>query len=376
MSSSGWGRIAVGLVGVIVALNVALLLVDALLPSPSGPASSSYATASEGLAAWAELLERSGHPVERVRELPDEASLDPDSTLVVLEPDLLRPEEAAALRRFARDGGRVVAGGREPGPWIRTLLPGAPSWNEAAPTSWRPASPAPAVGALRGVRTSGEGAWAPSGVARSVLKSTGGGGEALLLTADAGDGELLLIADASPLQNRLLDVEDNAALALGLAGERGRPVAFLEAVHGFGSARGLGALPGGWRLALAGLGLAGLLLVAARARRLGPPDPEPPDPAPSRREYVDALAASLGRTRDVAATAAPVRDAASERLRARFRLLPDASADELEGAATRAGLPPDQARVVVHGARDDAELMAAGRALASLSDGARVSKRT
>ena len=34
--------------------------------SPGGPASSSYATATDGTAAWAELLARNGHDVARV----------------------------------------------------------------------------------------------------------------------------------------------------------------------------------------------------------------------------------------------------------------------------------------------------------------------
>src|SRR5215207_939032 len=43
----------------------AVVVIDRLAPTPSGPTSSSYATASKGLAAYADLLRRAGHPVER-----------------------------------------------------------------------------------------------------------------------------------------------------------------------------------------------------------------------------------------------------------------------------------------------------------------------
>lgn len=106
------------------------------------------------------------------------------------------------------------------------------------------------------------------------------------------------LADASPVQNRLLAAADNAQLALNLVGERARPVVFVESVHGFGQSRGLAALPTRWRLAFALLALAGLLWVLARARRLGPAEPAYVASQPPRAAYVEALALLLRRTRD------------------------------------------------------------------------------
>ena len=49
------GRLALGVVVVVVGLNLVALIVDALVPSPGGPRSSSFATAPHGVAAWADL---------------------------------------------------------------------------------------------------------------------------------------------------------------------------------------------------------------------------------------------------------------------------------------------------------------------------------
>jgi len=46
------------IVGVVVTVNVVLLAVEYVLPSPSGERSSSLATAPDGFAAWAELARR------------------------------------------------------------------------------------------------------------------------------------------------------------------------------------------------------------------------------------------------------------------------------------------------------------------------------
>ena len=361
---SGWTRLAIAVVAVVVLMNVALALIGALLPSPSGPPSSSYATAPRGMAAFAELLEDSGHPVLRLRDLPGKARLDPRSTLVVLDPDLLRPEEARQLRRFVMRGGRLLAGGRDPRTWMKALYRSDPRWEAGSSRVWRPAAPVAAVDGVERVRSAGEGAWRSPGAGLEALGASGG--SSLLLSAGVGQGQLMLLADASPLQNRLLGRGDNAALGLALAGQPGRPVHFLEAVHGYGAARGVRALPGAWQLGFGGLLLAGLLLVASRARRLGAPDVPARELPPPRRAYVEALADALGRTRDSPRVAAALQEATRDRLRARFRLPADAGPDDLISAAERAGLAHDEAAAVVAPAPGEDDLVAAGRALARL----------
>jgi Domain of unknown function (DUF4350) len=358
---AGWARVALVSAGVVVGLNLALALVDALLPSPSGPRSSSYATSPNGFAAMADLLGQAGHRIHRVRELPGKARLDPHGTVVLLDPDVIRVDEARALRSFVRQGGRLVAGGRDPDDWMPTLLGSDPEWAEHAHHAWQVAAPVPAVSGVEHVRSAAEGAWRDPGAGLVLLGERGG--RSLLLSAGLGSGQMFLLADASPLQNRLLQRADNGALALGLAGQPARPVQFVEAVHGYGHARGLSALPARWKLALVGLGLAALLFLVAHARRLGAPDPPERELPPPRRDYVDALAEALQRTHDPAAAAVPVQAAARARLAARFGLAADAQPADVNAAALRAGLSEAEAAALVQAARSDGDLVAAGRAL-------------
>ena len=152
----------------------------------------------------------------------------------------------------------------------------------------------------------------------------------------------MLLADSSPLQNRLLGEADNAALALALSG-RG-PLTFVESVHGYGPARGLAALPARFGWALIGLALAALVFMVARGRRLGPPEPERRDLPPPRRAYVDALAATMARGRDREEAVAPVRAEARRRLARRAGLGPQADPDAWRAAARAAGLEPTRRR--------------------------------
>jgi hypothetical protein len=91
-------------------------------------------------------------------------------------------------------------------------------------------------------------------------------------------------------------------------------VIFAESVHGYGRATGLSALPTGWRVALAGLLVATLALMLARGRRLGPPERADREFPPSRREHVDAVAATLRRTGRPNEAAEPLRAAVRARL--------------------------------------------------------------
>jgi Domain of unknown function (DUF4350) len=362
MTARQW-RLVLAALAVVVAGNVLLELVDEGTRPPSGPRSSSYATASHGLAAYASLLARNGHPVSRLREPPAGASLDSADTLVVLDPVGLTQEDGEAIAAFLAGGGRLVAGGRASSGWL-SWITDEPEWSaEGADRAARRLAPVPELERVTEVRSAGDGSWSDAG---ESLPALGDEEATLLAVASPGDGRALLLADASPLHNRRLGEADNAAFALALAGDRGRRVVFAESVHGYGVSTGLAAVPDRWWWALGGLVLAALLYLVARGRRLGPPEREERDLPPPRREFVEAVGSLLARTKDAGNAGASVQAAARARLARRVGLAPDASDDDLRAAAARAKLQPDELAAVLEPVTDERQLLAAGRALARL----------
>jgi hypothetical protein len=349
-------RIAIGAVAAIAAIDLALHFIGTLTGgTPGGPESSSYATQAEGAGAYAELLGRDGHPVERVRKTPADTTLDPKATVFLLDPGAVAGKDAVALRRFVESGGRLVAGGPNIA-WARTLVPTLPH-GAAARAQFR-------AGKLR-VRSAGARVWTDPGDAAPLARSPRG---ILAVTRKVGRGSIVLVADPSPLQNRLLGRADNAAFGLSLAG-RGRPAAFLESYHGYGRSSGLSALPLAWKLLLGGLAAATLVWMVARARRFGPPETRSRELQPPRSEYVDALAGILARTHRRDEAVAPVRARARAELLRRASLPADADDDALLAAAKRLGV--EDADAIVRPARTDADVVAVGRVLAQIGQDGR-----
>jgi hypothetical protein len=348
-------RLLAGFVALLVVLNVVSLVVSSLSPEPSGKDGSAYATQPRGAAAYAELLRRAGHRIGYLRDPLEDARLDPGATVVVLDADLEK-EERAVLARFVRAGGRLVAAGRDAGAGV---VARAPRWSQEGQRIARPALPVPETSGLRRVQSAGAGSFSAPRGALPVL----GGDRALLAVARAGSGRALLLADASPLQNRLLAAADNAAFGLALAGAPRRPVTFVESVHGFGRATGLAALPARWRFGLGIALLAALTLLLSRARRLGPPEDGGGTPAPARREHVDALAVALRRAGEPAVALAPVRAAARTQVIRRAALAPDVPDDAIGAAARRLGYEEDEVAALT-GEPEHGDELALGRALA------------
>jgi Domain of unknown function (DUF4350) len=355
-------RVAKGAGIAIVAFVAAAALINGFTPHASGPPSSSYATAADGLAGYASLLGRNGHPVIRLRTAPSHAALDPRDTLVFLDPEVVLREDVAAMRRFVIAGGRLIAGGREPETWVSELLGDSPAWSATGPARTGRLLPLAETSGVGTVDTAGEGSWSDAGATVPVV---GEPGTSLLTVTRLGKGRIALLADPSPLQNRLLADADNAALGLALAGGQGRPVAFDEAAHGYGGKRGLGALPTRWKWTLIGLLVAALVAVAARIRRLGPPEPQAAPLLPPRRAHVEALASALSRTGRPGEAAAPVRRHARAQILRRAGLPATAADDAVRDAAERLGLSAEEIRAVTSGA--DGDLLEVGRASAKLT---------
>ena len=376
----GWRAVLV-LVALVAGLNVLLAGVERVLggDEPGGAPSSSYATAPDGAAAYADLLARHGHPVQRLRSALDEADLHPAGTVVVLDVPELANAEAEALGRFVRDGGRLVVAGQQGAPLLRRLLGEGPVWSPGGAERATPVVPASEVRGVGAVRTGGEGSWRTVGTALPVLATPpdgdGGGGQrgesgeigeqpALVVVANVGRGRVVALADPSVLQNRLLDEEDNAAFGVASAGAPGRPVSFAEASHGYADGEGLAALPSRWRWGAAVALVAALVWMWSRAKRFGPPEEVTRALPPPRRAYVDALAASVARTADRDGGVQPLRDAVRRRLAQRASLPHDVGDADLVHVAGRLGADPaDMARLLAP-VGDDEDLLGAGRAAA------------
>jgi hypothetical protein len=287
-------RFVLGLVAFLVAFGIVLAIIQALAPTPKGPRSSSYATSPAGLAAYASVLRRSGHPVRQVRTRVAEKAPRTDETLVILDPDVMEPEEARAIGAWVRSGGRLVAGGSGDASWLDEVLDDPPVWEPDGGERRRTLVPVADTAGVTEVRALDGGGWHELGAA---LPAIGPAGAPLLVTARSGDGTVALLADASPLQNAALARDDGAALGLALAGGAERPVAFLETVHGYGVARGFAGLPARVQWALFGLALTGLVAIWAAGRRFGPSEDPDTEAPPPRVAYVDALAAALVRAK-------------------------------------------------------------------------------
>ena len=359
--SRGW-KIALSVAAGIAALNLLLAgLRSATGGTPGGPTSSSYATGADGDAAYAELLLEAGHRVEQVRRTPSDFALLPTDTAVVLDPPFVERDDVSALAAFVGSGGRLIAA--EAGAWLQAPLP-TPRLGSDGQTDSLPFAPIAELAGVARVASAGGRRWRSVGTALPALGDKGG---SLLAVATEGRGIVLLLADSSPLQNGFLDRADNARFALGLAGCRSRRIVFFETYHGYGrGGTGLAAIPFRWRTALLLEGAAVLTFMLARARRLGPPEPESRELAPPRAEYVRSLAATLMRTRDRREALAPLRTELRRRIALRTGLPGDADDAALQAAAPRLGLAPDE----VAAALADDEL-ALGRIFARTGDGRR-----
>ncbi len=299
---AAWGRLGIGK-RIVVAIVAVFALVYALQLAteavigggdPGGPTSSSYATGGDGYGAWADLLAERGHPVERLRTPLAKADLDPGSTVVVADPDVIEPADAESLVELVAKGGRLIVAGRGGTPLLGPFA-GAPiAWRADGVETATPLVPTSETDGVQAVAGSGRGAFGPTG---ALLPALGGDRRVTVAVgrASAGAGVVAGVADARLLDNDHLARRDNAALALALVGPGRRPVVFAESVHGYGSSTGLSALPTTWKWAAGGLLLAVLCGLWAAGQRLGPPEQAHRDLPPPRRAYVDALAADLAR---------------------------------------------------------------------------------
>ena len=243
------GRLVAGVVALVVGVNVVALVVDALDPEPRRARARRRSRPRRTASRRGPTSSASPGPrCARSASRPSDETLPSEGTVVMLDPDDFSPGQARALRRFAERGGRVVAGGADPGDWLRRAhRRGRRAGVEARRLRHR-ARARPGARDRRGEARDRRADRAAGSNAKGALPLVQGDDGPIVLLRTAGEGRIALIADASPLQNRRLDEADNAALALALGGPG--PVTFVESVHGYGTGTGLAALPGRFRWAL------------------------------------------------------------------------------------------------------------------------------
>ncbi|MGH9138174.1 MAG: DUF4350 domain-containing protein, partial [Acidimicrobiales bacterium] len=134
---NSWGRLpaawrgVVVVIGVVVALNLLASVGERAFGGGEshGPPGSSYTTAADGLAAYADFLADRGHAVSRLREPLADAELDPAATLVVAGRLVAGPGDRTAVRSFVERGGRLVAIGPLAAAALADSLGTPPRWS-------------------------------------------------------------------------------------------------------------------------------------------------------------------------------------------------------------------------------------------------------
>lgn len=260
---------------------------------------------ASGGRAVAEILRDQGVAVDLVTTSKGaRESAGPGDTLLVVDPELLVPEQVAAVRATGAD--LVVVAPVDP----QRFAPAVTAGPDTQPGVRQPAC------ALRAARRAGA---ADAGGRSWVLRpGTATGAGALCYSRDGlpslvrlrdGVRSVTLLGNPAPLRNSRLGAEGNAALALGLLGANPRLVWYLPSLSDIPpSARQesfYSLLPDGVWWGLAQLVVAVLLVALWRARRLGPVVVEPLPVAVRAAETVEGRARLYrrGGARDTAAAA-------------------------------------------------------------------------
>lgn len=345
------------LLGLALALLVALTVLRQAAAGPSISRPSTYDTGRYGYAALYELLAREGVPVERFTAPAVEIG-SRSHTLVVagdraLQRAAPREPQLRALDAWVRGGGTLILLGSAAPEELQEL--DAPALRPIAPLAFARAGCAvvPSLAALR-VRGIFDAAMPLQCHAdRSVLLQRGK--DALGILYRRGRGSVIFIPSPSPFENVELTRDGNAAFAFALFAGRG-PVAFDERIFGYGSGRTFWeVLPLPARTAV--LIACAVLLIAIAGANLpfAPPYAAPEPEVRDSRAYIASLARMLQRGEAARETIAIFERHADTILRARST--GDERARELlERLRALAALPHPRTR----------DLLAAGKIVASI----------
>lgn len=348
-----------------VVVGLALLAVALLAtrPSTGGRAYDPRSTRPDGTRGLVLVLEAYGVAVQVATEPPDPGW--PGRVLVLVD-DLGAAARDGLLSWVERGGTLVVA---DP---VSTLHGGAGPGGGGSDASGTLAAGdcrLPDLAGLRAIDVGTEAAVATYPVGPTDAACFVDGTQAFVLAVAQGAGTVVATGGVEPWTNRLLDRADNAALATELLSPQGEPVLVLERGPAGQGDRRLVELvaPTVWQ-ALAQLGVAVVLLVAWRARRLGRPLEETPPVVLPGRELVRARAGLTRRAGHVEVAARALRQAWRVELAGRLGVPPGTDPATLDRlAAARGWSAPGTVAAVLDGPiPDEAALVALARAIDAL----------
>jgi Domain of unknown function (DUF4350) len=311
-----------------------------------------------GSKALAELLRAQGVTVDLVHTAREAAQTGPDTTLLVLFPELLQEEQ---LRELAGgDARRLVLVGPTPEA-LDALAPGL-VLREVVDVEDR--EPACSLRAARraGVAEVGGVLVEAVGNARATL-CYATGGRAAVASVQTPRRTVVTVGAPDALTNDRLDEEGNAALALNLLGEQPRLRWYLPSLAdaaGAGTESPFDLLPSGWKWGTLQVGIAMLLVALWRMRRLGPVVAEPLPVVVRGAETVEGRARLYRRAKARDRAAEVLREASRGRL---ARLVGQAGSGGphalVDALAARVGWPADHVGWLLYGSVpvDDAALV-------------------
>ena len=234
--------------GVALAVLIALRVAGELTRDGSaaqGPPGSSYAYGEYGASAYAACWGALGRQVARLRDRPRDLDLDPRSTVVVLCPDVITPDDAAALGRLLAVAAALIADDSCRARWLARSS-GPPSWSDARSMSLTRSPRA------RDLRRAHDRIRRRRPLRQRRLRSPRRSATRPRRSPPSGAcgaGRVVLLADASPLLNGRLAERDDAASRSASQVPAGRSRS-SRACTGKVGRGGWGALPGRFRGAL------------------------------------------------------------------------------------------------------------------------------
>ena len=331
--------------------------------------------APEGARALAQVLGDHGVDVQIVhgRDGFDGTRVDAATTVVVTNPQALGAgtwDDLDQRVREARGAVLVVAG---LGPAVAHGLGLGPSSPTHPPDdSTTPADCTPARPLMDGLRMTAD--------ASVAVRGDGcfGDPDRRLLLVDRG-GLRWVLTVGTPLSNADIDVDDNAAIAIRLLGQRDRVVWYVADPADTVASDGVdlvGLLPDWLVPALWLVGLAAGALLLQRGRRLGPLVVEPIPVTIRALESTTSLGRLYEKARDRTHAATLLVDGSAHRLGERLGTAPTATREELVRAvAARAGRRVEDVRLLLldppdipHHVRNDTDLVRLAQNLLQLEE--------